>query len=97
MAYFDSAKNRASWNRELDRLRKERARRELEGYVPGAEKKETVNPHRRRVTYAQLLEQEYGAGRERRNQVSRVMQQKRQKQKEASFGELQTGSWERSL
>lgn len=97
MAYFDGAKNRATWNRELDRLRKERTRREQEGYAPGEEKKEAVNPHRRRVTYAQLLEQEYGSRRERQSQLSRAMQQKRQKQKDASMQEAQAGSRERSL
>lgn len=97
MAYFDSAKNRAAWNRELDQLRQERARREKEGYVPGAETREALNPHRHRVTYAQLLEQEYGASRERRNQFSRAMQQKRQKQKEAVPEEFQRASRERSL
>lgn len=97
MAYFDSAKNRASWNRELNQLRKERTRREQEGYVPGEEKKEALNPHRRRVTYTQLLEQEYGSRRERQSQLSRAMQQKRQKQKEASMQEVQAGSRERSL
>lgn len=97
MAYFDSAKNRAAWNRELDRLRQERTRREKEGYVPGMERKEKVNPHRRRVTYAQLLEQEYGASRERQNRFSRAMQQKRQKEKEAATAELRQESRERSL
>lgn len=97
MAYFDSAKNRASWNQELNRLRKERMRREQEGYVPGEEKKEAVNPHRRRITYAELLEQEYGAGRERQKRVSRAMQQKREKQKEVSSGELKAESREASL
>lgn len=41
MAYFDSAKNRAIWERELEGLRKEKERRADRGYIPeAAEKKE---------------------------------------------------------
>lgn len=41
MAYFDSAKNRAIWERELDVLRQEKANRAARGYVPETvEKKE---------------------------------------------------------
>ena len=35
MAYFDSAKNRAMWNRELAELRQEKERRAIESYKPG--------------------------------------------------------------
>lgn len=97
MAYFDSAKNRAAWNRELDGLRRERERRAREGYTPGTVKKEPENPHRRRVTYAQLVEQEYGARRQRRIELNRAMQQERQKRQEISKNNPSLGTRERSL
>lgn len=63
MAYFDSPKNRAMWERRLADLRVEKERRKEEGYMPQEQtKQEQVmndsNPFRRRITYAQLEEQE---------------------------------------
>ena len=62
MAFFDSPKNRAIWNRELGALREERERRAREGYKPQAQdssKKayESENPLRKRITLSQLEEQ----------------------------------------
>ena len=65
MAYFDSAKNRALWKKELDGLRAERARREAGGYSPVGKKLTEAgmenSTHRVRITYAQLEQEEYEA------------------------------------
>ena len=59
MNYFDSAKNKALWEKELSSLRGERDRRKIEGYKPQREKaaeKEEKNPYRRRITLKELEE-----------------------------------------
>ena len=59
MNYFDSAKNKALWEKELSSLRGERDRRKAEGYKPQKEKKEDTaekNPYRRRSTLKELEE-----------------------------------------
>ena len=58
MAYFDSPKNRAMWERRLADLRVEKERRKEEGYMPQEQVMNDSNPFRRRITYAQLEEQE---------------------------------------
>ncbi|MDO5408533.1 MAG: hypothetical protein Q4F28_14590 [Eubacteriales bacterium] len=60
MGYFDSAKNRVLWQRELSRLKVERDRRSSTGYGgPGAESKaENEHPGRQRITFAQLEREE---------------------------------------
>lgn len=75
MAYFDSAKNRAMWNRELAELRQEKERRAIEGYKPGqtektkaAEKaaKESNDPRHRRINLAELERIEARSGKIRK-------------------------------
>ncbi len=60
MAYFDSPKNRAMWERTLAGLRAERERRKATGYAPvsGEEGKapEPANPYRRRISLSELEE-----------------------------------------
>ncbi|MCR5676294.1 MAG: hypothetical protein K6G16_11350 [Lachnospiraceae bacterium] len=59
MNYFDSAKNKALWEKELTSLRDERDRRKVEGYKPLQEKKAETgekNPYRRRITLEELIE-----------------------------------------
>ena len=67
MAYFDSAKNRALWQEELNGLTAERERRK-NGERPGRETGRgaagTGNPLVQKITFAQLLaEREAAAGR----------------------------------
>lgn len=79
MAYFDSPKNRAIWEKELASLRRERERRASEGYTPdeeGALNKAEENPLRKRVTLEELERQES----EQRNlHVRRVFRPAREK------------------
>ena len=68
MAYFDSPKNKALWDKELESLDAERERRKAEGYKPqrngaqaGSGAKGTAldgrdNPRVRRITLKQLEE-----------------------------------------
>lgn len=68
MAYFDSAKNRAMWQRELASLDRERERRAREGYSPDSgktevQKKEADNPFRKKITFVQLEQEEAEASR----------------------------------
>ncbi len=76
MAYFDSPKNRAIWNKELEGLKAERARREENGFKPEANVKavsENVNerPGRKRINLEQLeaIEREAGGIRRVRRPV----------------------------
>lgn len=64
MAYFDSPKNKAMWERELNSLRAEKERR-ANGEYPGAnrmneEAKEASmsNPNRVKISYKELLREE---------------------------------------
>lgn len=80
MAYFDSAKNRAMWERTLAGLREEKERRAATGYAPqnlDDKAKEAANPFRRRITLAQLEEIEREA-----SGVRRVRRPTRQRQME---------------
>ncbi|MGP1611596.1 MAG: hypothetical protein ACTTG8_00740 [Catonella sp.] len=57
MSYFDSPKNKAIWERELRELRKEKKKREENGYKPerGEVKAvETNNPFRKKITFLEL-------------------------------------------
>lgn len=57
MSYFDSPKNKAIWERELRELRKEKKKREENGYKPeGREVKteQTKNPFRKKITFLEL-------------------------------------------
>ena len=70
VGYFDSPKNKALWEKELESLDAERKRRKEEGYrphqqsavkaVPG-QAKETENPKVRRITLKMLEEIEKAA------------------------------------
>lgn len=90
MAYFDSAKNRAMWQREMASLDRERERRAREGYSPDSrkttvQKKEADNPYRKKLTFAQLEREEAessrkagpGAGRVREHTVSARKEQEK--------------------
>ena len=75
MAYFDSAKNRAMWNRELAELRQEKERRAIEGYKPrsaeeieGAQKeaKKADDPRHRKIDLAELERIEARSGKIRK-------------------------------
>ncbi len=79
MAYFDSPKNRAMWERTLSGLREERERRKATGYAPqsGEAKQEVqTNPFRRQINLAQLEEIEREA-----SGIRRVRRPVRQVQK----------------
>lgn len=78
MAYFDSAKNRALWQKELDHLRKERADRELSGSADSGKKKEsgTDKPGRVRITYAQLEREVNEAARDRSSKKAEYRKEK---------------------
>jgi hypothetical protein len=67
MAFFDSAKNRALWQRELAGLREEKERRARDGYVPGVDRetdRDGANSHRIRTSYVKLEMEEYQAQRD---------------------------------
>lgn len=74
MAYFDSAKNRAMWNRELQDLRAERQLRAANGYKPidkGAQAKaqaeaKTNDPRHRKINLAELERIEARSGKVRK-------------------------------
>ncbi len=58
MPFFDSAKNRAMWERRLSGLRQEKERRRETGFAPQETARETVkaaeNPYRRQITFKDL-------------------------------------------
>ena len=57
MSYFDSPKNKAIWERELRELRKEKKKREENGYKPERGEVETAktnNPFRKKITFLEL-------------------------------------------
>ncbi len=60
MAYFDSPKNRAMWEKTMVALRAEKERRRVSGYAPVSgdegKLKEPVNPYRRKINLSQLEE-----------------------------------------
>lgn len=64
MAYFDSEKNRAMWDKRMSSLKEERERRRETGYKPGAEVKEAsesaakVKPGVRVITLEELIAKE---------------------------------------
>lgn len=83
MAYFDSAKNRAKWQKELSELRKERDRRAMSGFQTNKVKTEQ-NQKRVRVTFAQLEAEEYQEARAKKIE----QQKKRELLKENTSKEL---------
>lgn len=88
MAYFDSAKNRALWLKELSSLREEKERREREGYSPDEAVRENKkeNPHRVRMTYTQLEREEE---RSRGEEYLRSMEEKRARWKQERQAQYQ--------
>ncbi len=65
MAYFDSEKNKAMWEKRLSMLEQERNRRKLEGYKPQEARKQAaqgaateMKPGVRIITYEQLIAKE---------------------------------------
>ncbi|WP_432628121.1 hypothetical protein [Brotaphodocola sp.] len=97
MAYFDSAKNRALWSKELSALKEEKVYREKYGYTPeaGGKTHQPDNPHRVRITYAQLEREEALS---RGEQYLKSMDEKREqwkKQREAEYQKEQMAQKER--
>ena len=101
MAYFDSPKNRAIWERELKGLRAEKERRAKEVYRPqkgeqeiSVESRQEQNPFRKRITLKELEQAEreaVQARRARRPQRVREAEAKEPKrqssiEQEKSFG-----------
>lgn len=89
MAYFDSSKNRALWEIELQSLRKARADRQA-GKTSGEVKQETskvmTGPEPVKMTYADLLQEEAAFVRKTpgRERSSIHMEKKTEKQLEKS-------------
>ena len=87
MNYFDSAKNKALWEKELSSLRGERDRRKIEGYKPQKEKeveKSTEkNPYRRKITLKELEEIEKRESGRTREGKSAKPHRERNKEKQA--------------
>lgn len=89
MAFFDSPKNRAIWERELKSLRAEKERRAREGYRPQTaegkgNEQEKENPFRKRISLSQL-EEKLAAGREKtpgRREWSVARRNRRQMEKQ---------------
>lgn len=62
MAFFDSPKNRAMWEKKLSALREEKEERRKNGFAPADRENQTENQRsdqfRRRITLKQLEEKE---------------------------------------
>ena len=80
MAYFDSEKNRAMWDKRMSALRDERDKRRESGYKPGTEIKEasentvSVRPGVKVITLEELIAKEtakHNAEREAQKQHAR--------------------------
>lgn len=89
MAYLDSQKNRAMWEIRLEGLRKQRADREA-GKIPEQKQPEAaaeIQPHRRRITYEELLQREAQTmkrgGPEQNHSMNRQMDRQPSRQPEA--------------
>lgn len=89
MAYFDSAKNKAIWQKRLAVLEAERDRRKREGYKPEpkrgrtGEKKKTMAAGVRIISYEQLVEKEKARTRARKEQArERQRELARQRQRD---------------
>lgn len=79
MGYFDSAKNRTAWQKELTALRAERARRAETGFAPGASKKFSENPHVKIIDFNELENRVFEAERRKAAERARDLAQKRAK------------------
>ena len=58
MGYFDSAKNRAAWQKELAQLKRQKEK--LMGRIRSGLGGGSENPHRRRITLAELEKRVFG-------------------------------------
>lgn len=89
MAYFDSSKNRALWNRELGKLREEKERRAREGYHPNEQKHSLKNnpvstPFCVEITFEELEREEIESRkRPERNTASRTQERQREREHQA--------------
>lgn len=81
MAYFDSAKNRVEWQKELARLRAEKERRASAGCERAAARQDTQR-HRVRITFKELEAEEYEAARTQRAERGKD----KAREREASHG-----------
>lgn len=97
MAYFDSSKNRALWEIELQALRKEKAERAAGKVVSTQQnerKKQSAYREPERITYRELLEEEAAAMKKgpRREaaakEAARERSMKEVSQKESSMTEV---------
>lgn len=103
MGYFDSAKNRAAWEKKMIGLRAERKRREEEGFKPGSGReekmdREVLKPGVTRMTFQQLEAEEAmqrQRGTDKQTPGREEFHRERQKQKEDVS--LQMKSRERSM
>ena len=82
MAYFDSEKNKAMWQRRLAGLEQERERRVREGYKPGTQRSEAkvtdirqVRAGVRIITFDELVRKEQA-----KHQATRTMQRTRERE-----------------
>ena len=95
MAYFDSPKNRAMWERRMTGLRQEKERRKETGYAPQQRAEKTKlgedNPFRKKIGLARLeqIEQEQsGVRRVRRPSKTRSLEREMERGKERSAPEM---------
>lgn len=79
MAYFDSPKNRAIWERELETLRPERAKREATGFQPleqqvqAAQKEQSL--YRKQINLEQLaaaMKEKHGTAQNKQTQAAKA-------------------------
>lgn len=69
--YFDDPKKQAAWNKEINQIRQEKARRTGK---PILQTNEQTTELRRQISYEQLLEREYGAPKPQQLSRSTAMQ-----------------------
>lgn len=69
--YFDDPKKQAAWNREIEQIRQEKARRTGKPVLQAGEQE---TEFRRQISYDQLLEREYGAPKPQQLSRSTAMQ-----------------------
>lgn len=85
MGYFDSAKNRTAWQKELTSLRAERARRAATGFAPGAAAKGfSENPHVKVISFSELENRVFET--ERKRAAERAKEHAQKKANTASAG-----------
>lgn len=102
MGYFDSAKNRAAWERKMAVLREERKRREAEGFKPGAGQEETkkqdiLKPGVTRMTFRELEAEEAAQHAKSASRKAPVRETNLESQKEKTDTMQQLKPRERSM